>query len=76
MSRVLTEIRVKIVGGPSDGWSGTIRVPLQDEADGWIRLTGDSFKPARENPGVRFRVKHGGERILLVHPSAVGLFWN
>jgi hypothetical protein len=75
MNVTMTTIHVTILGGPSDGWSGRIRVPLQDEADGLVTLTGDKFLVARENAGVVFRVHRGEGRMLLVHPTAQGLFW-
>jgi hypothetical protein len=65
MSVTMTIIRVTILGGPTDGWSGRIRVPLEEEALGRIRLA-----------GIVFRVHHGGGRMLLVHPSAQGLLWR
>lgn len=61
----MTEVRVTILGGPKDGWSGAIRIPLEDEAKERIRLGGTVY-----------RVRRANGQMLLVHPSATGLFWS
>jgi hypothetical protein len=60
----MTTVQVTILGGPLDGWTGRIRVPLEDEAAGRIRVS-----------GVVFRVHRERGRMFLVHPDAQGLIW-
>lgn len=59
-----TEISVTILGGPRDGYTGIMRVPLEDEAAGWVQAKGVTYRVRRAN-GVTF----------LVHPRAQALFW-
>lgn len=59
-----TEIRVTILGGRHDAWEGRIRIPLAEEAAGYVRLQ-----------GIVYRVRREGGRTFLVHPTAQKLFW-
>jgi hypothetical protein len=61
----MTTVLVTMLGGPNDGWSGRITVPLEDEAAMRIRVEGTVFRVHRERG-----------RMFLVHPTAVGLFWS
>jgi hypothetical protein len=60
-----TVVLVSVLGGPNDGWTGRISVPLEDEARQRIRLSGTIY-----------RVRRANGRMFLVHPTAVGLFWE
>lgn len=64
MSDTMTEVRVTVLGGLHDGWSGRIRVPLQDEADGRIRIWGTIFRVHRQDG-----------QMLLVDVTAQKLIW-
>lgn len=59
----LTKIIVTVMGGPSDGWHGKITVSLEAEASGSLKWG-----------GLVYRIWRGGGRVLLVHPSAQGLY--
>lgn len=61
----MTVVRVSVLGGPNDGWRGKISVPLEDEARQRIRLEGTVYRVRRESG-----------RMFLIHPTAVGLFWE
>lgn len=61
----MTVVLVTVLGGPNDGWTNRIRVPLMDEARQRIRLSGTVYRVHRERG-----------RMFLVHPTACGLFWE
>lgn len=61
--QVMTEIKVTYLGGPKDGKRATVRIPLEDEATGWIR-----------GAGIVYRIHRAGGITFLVHPDAQGLF--
>ncbi len=62
---VMTKVRVTFLGGPLDGWTGNIRVPLEAERLGLVRIE-----------GVVYRVWRQAGRMFLVHPTAQGLLWR
>ena len=61
----MTVVLVSVLGGPNDGWTGRISVPLEDEARQRVRLEGTVYRVRRERG-----------RMFLVHPTACGLFWE
>jgi len=59
---MMTRVKITILGGPEDGWSGSIMIPLEDEADEQVSWN-----------GIPYRIHRKAGRMFLVHASAAPL---